>query len=327
MALLDDILGRARTTVVSPVKLLLNRLDSPVLVLLYHRVTSLTCDPEMLAVTPDNFRAQLRHLKTTVPIVRFEDVVTRGVGPAVAITFDDGYADNLLEALPILEEVGVPATFFISTRTIGSSQEFWWHELERIILERRELPGSFTLGDDRLKRSWSTGSAGERQEFYHGMVTLLNGAAPLERDNRLEQLRHWAGGTGAPDHRHRVMTHDELRRLATGSGVSIGAHTVTHSRLASLSPDEQRQEMSGSKQQLEQWLKQEITLFSYPFGKRCDYTRTTVDLCRQIGFQKAASNFPGQTHCWSDPYQIPRHLVRNWPAELFAEKLRGFWTR
>ena len=123
------------------------------------------------------------------------------------------------------------------------------------------------------------------------------------------------------------MTVDELRLLAGSRWASIGAHTVTHSRLAALPPEVQHAEITASKRALEGWLGREIPLFSYPFGRRSDYTRESIRLCRESGFTKAASNFPGQAHRWTDPYQIPRHLVRNWTGEEFAARLRGFWTR
>ena len=316
-----------RTAVCTPVNRLLNLVDPPVVVLLYHRVTTLTSDPEMLAVSPGNFRAQMQHLKENYPIVRFEEDWSKVSKPAVAITFDDGYADNALEALPILEEVGLPATFFVSTGTIGTKLEFWWHELEHIILEKQGLPPGFTLEDDRFGRNWPTGCHRERQELYQGLVRLLNDADPERRNNWLVQLRHWAQtGEGAAD-TNRAMTVDELRLLAGSSRVTIGAHTVTHTRLSSLSPAAQREEIAASKRELEAWIGREISTFSYPFGRRSDYTQQSIALCRQTGFSKASANFPGQAHRWTDPYQIPRHLIRNWQVEEFAEKLRGFWTR
>ncbi|HZV81859.1 MAG TPA: polysaccharide deacetylase family protein [Geobacteraceae bacterium] len=316
-----------RSGVCTPLNRLRNLIDPPVIVLLYHRVARLRSDPEMLSVTPDNFRSQLRYLKENVPVVRFEDDWQETRKPAVAITFDDGYADNALEALPILEEVGLPATFFISSGTIGTAQAFWWHELEQIILEQQSLPAGFTLSDDRFGRSWPTGSDRERQEFYHGMVRLMNDAAAVQRNNWLAQLRRWAGGVTAPAARHRAMTADEVRLLAENRLVTIGAHTVSHTRLASLDATAQREEIAASRRQLEAWIGRDVTVFSYPFGRRCDYTQESIALCREAGFIKAAANFPGQAHRWTDPYQIPRHLVRDWPIELFAEKLRGFWTR
>jgi peptidoglycan/xylan/chitin deacetylase (PgdA/CDA1 family) len=311
----------------TPYKRLLNIIDPPLIVLLYHRVTTLASDPEMLAVTPDNFRSHMKFLKERVPLVRFDEEWTKFSRPAVAITFDDGYADNALEALPILEEVGVPATFFVSTGTIGTATEFWWHELERIILMEKSLPSLFALHDCSSERRWPTGSFRERQEFYNEIMRLMNEADAMHRNNWLAQLRSWAGTDAAPEEIHRSMSVDELRLLAGNGLVTIGAHTVSHTRLSSLSTEAQLNEIQTSKKQLEEWLDREISTFSYPFGRRSDYTQQSISLCRQAGFTKVAANFPGQAHRWTDPYQIPRHLVRNWPVETFAQKLRGFWTR
>ena len=123
------------------------------------------------------------------------------------------------------------------------------------------------------------------------------------------------------------MSVQELKSLAANRWVTIGAHTVSHNRLSSLPPEAQREEIVASKRHLEAWLGRGITTFSYPFGRRSDYTEESIALCRQAGFSRAAANFPGQAHRWTDPYQIPRHLVRNWPLEIFSARLRGFWTR
>ena len=269
----------------------------------------------------------MRYLKKNFPIVRFEEDWSKVATPSVAVTFDDGYADNALEALPILEEVGLPATFFVSTGTIGTSEEFWWHELERIILGKSSLSPCFTLKDDSIERIWPTGTLRERQEFYQGLVRLMNDANPERRHNWREKLRRWAQADEVVADMHRSMTVDELRVLAGSSLVTIGAHTVTHSRLSSLAPKTQQEEIMVSKRQLEAWLGREVSTFSYPFGRRADYTKQSIALCREAGFSKAATNFPGQAHRWTDPYQIPRHLVRNWQEETFTEKLREFWTR
>ena len=308
-----------------PAKVLLNLVDAPVVVLIYHRVTALPSDPEMLAVGPDNFRAQMEYLKNSFPLVRFDANWAESPKPAVAITFDDGYADNALEALPILEELEIPATFFISTGTIGTTLEFWWHELERIILSDKVIPDRFTLDDDTPQMNWPTGSHMERRSFYRDMVRLMTDADTGRRDDWISRIRHWAGcGEGIAE-THRSMTVDELRSLAASRMVTIGAHTVSHSRLSALTPTAQREEIASSKKQLESWLGKEITLFSYPFGRRSDYNEATLAICREAGFAKAAANFPGQAHRWTDAFQIPRNLVRDWPVDIFAHKLERFW--
>ena len=326
-ALTGKILGQVRKLVCTPANRLLNRIDAPVIVLLYHRVTTLACDPELIAVAPGHFRAQMRHLKENYPLVRFEEDWSRSPRPAVVVTFDDGYADNVLEALPILEELGVPATFFVSSGTIGSAREFWWDELERLILAGKDSPDRCTLEEGTLRQSWPTGSAEERRRLYHEVVALMTRADLERRESILSQLRDWGAQSPEPGAGNRALSVDGLKRLAASKWVTIGAHTVHHVQLSALSAEAQREEIGRSKQELEGWLGREITAFSYPYGRRCHYNRDSMRLCRELGFSKAAANFPGQAHRWGDPYQVPRHLVRDWPVEEFAARLKGFWTR
>jgi peptidoglycan/xylan/chitin deacetylase (PgdA/CDA1 family) len=326
-ALTGKLLGTARKLVFPPVKRLLNRIDAPTVVLLYHRVARLASDPEQLAVTPEHFRAQMLHLKENHRLVRFEEDWSSLPGPAVAVTFDDGYADNAREALPILEEVGVPATFFVSTANVGNAGEFWWDELERRILSGTDFPESFALSEGGSARSWASASAAGRQQLYHDLVALLTGADLARRTGILTQLRAWRAGSPEPGDANRALSLIELKRLAASPWVSIGAHTVNHLQLSALPVEAQREEIGRSKRELESWLGREIATFSYPFGRRCHYNGESARLCREFGFRKAASNFPGQAHRWSDPYQVPRLLVRDWPVDEFAARLEGFWTR
>jgi len=290
-------------------------------------VTDLQSDPEMLAVSPENFRLHMEFLKQQFRIVRFEEEWSDLKEPAVVITFDDGYADNILEALPILEEIGVPATFFVSTGRIGTDNEFWWDRLEGILLQNGEFPPRFELQDAHLNRAWDTDTLQQRRVLYAALIELMHEVSPDRQEAWLGQLEQWAGADDAARNLHRCMTEAEVKRLAASPWATIGAHTVTHSALAALSEEQQRQEIFTSKQDLENITDSAIKTFSYPFGRKKDYDRISVRLCREAGFIKAASNFPSQVHKWSDPFQLPRHLVRNWDLAKFTAKLESFWTR
>jgi peptidoglycan/xylan/chitin deacetylase (PgdA/CDA1 family) len=305
----------------------LNIFDSPIIILIYHRVTDLEADPELLTVSPDNFRRQMEFLKQQFRIVRFDEDWSGLKERAVAITFDDGYADNVLEALPILEEVGVPATFFISTGRIGTNNEFWWHQLEGILLRDVEYPPHFKLNDSCYGREWDTNTLQQRKKLYAALNELMQKISTDRQEVWLNQLRNWSGLGKADRTIHRSMNREELKKLAGSSLATIGAHTVTHSALSALTEEQQRKEILPSKQALENITGTKITTFSYPFGRKRDYNSTSVQLCRETGFDKAASNFPGQIHRWTDPYQLPRHLVRNWDLGTFAIKMESFWTR
>ena len=306
---------------------LLNQVDAPVVVLVYHRVSDLSSDPELIAVSPENFRSQMAYLKERYPILRFEEDWSGVQRPAVAITFDDGYADNLQQALPILKEFEVPATFFVSTGMIGTTENFWWHRLEALMLRETERPASFRLDDPRYNRCWDTATPDQRQLAYAALSVLMRKIDAERREAWFDQLLAWAGTVEQPDSFHRLMSDTEIQSLAASPLATLGAHTVTHSALSTLSPECQREEIFNSKKALEALTGKPVTTFSYPFGRKQDYNRTSVRLCREACFQKVAANFPGQYHRWTDPLQIPRHLVRNWEVKRFAAELHGFWTR
>ncbi len=110
-------------------------------ILMYHRVTRTDVDPWALCVDPNNFSQQMKALKriaTPIPLTELPDADPQH--PSVAITFDDGYLDNLEIAHPILGQHGIPATIFVSTGYVDRPHGYWWDELEAIFLHPGVLP-------------------------------------------------------------------------------------------------------------------------------------------------------------------------------------------
>ncbi len=302
-----------------------NKLEPPVLVLAYHRVAELSDDSIGMAVTPENFRNQLIHLRENFPILRFEadwDPVSR---PSVVITFDDGYADNRASALPILEELRLPAAFFISSGWIGSDQEFWWDELERIFQGRGALPETLSLDAGGIRGEWNTSGPETRARAYRELHLRAKGMAPEPRSALLAALRGWSGrGQARPS--HRSLRLDELKALASSPCVTIGAHTVSHPMLSGRPKAEQEREILASRKDLETWLERPVDIFSFPFGAKRDYNAETLDICRTAGFRKSAAAYAGQWRKGSDPMQIPRVFIHNWTKDQFARKLTLFFN-
>jgi len=303
---------------------LLNRIDPPVLILLYHRVTALATDPQQLAVTPGNFRDQMGLIRDTFPLVGLGDDWSGLTGPAIAVTFDDGYSDNYHEALPILEEYGVPATVFVGTGSVGSREEFWWDELERLLLLPGDYPACFCLDDDGNSRSWPTVSPEDRAVLYHNLHRILKQTDTPLRQAMLRHLQDWSGKGREGRASHRPLNREELLRLAESPVISIGAHTATHPCLSALNSTRQREEITASKSGLEVILGREISLFSYPFGGPRDFNRVSTAICREAGFSRVTVNYPGLVHRWTEPLRLPRCLVRNWDKKAFAMNLERF---
>lgn len=296
-----------------------------VLTLLYHRITNLGYDKNLLAIEPRNFYEQISYLKDNYPIVRFEQNWNELKSDAICITFDDGYMDNFTNALPILKELDIPATIFVSTGNVNTSEEFWWDELERILLdERNNYKKTFALEDELFSCEWPTETFFDREELYDTLHWLMYDKITVaKRKEWIEQLRRWRGVGSVGRKENQAVQSQKIDKNT--SLLTIGAHTVNHPSLRYLSRQEQYYEISQSIKDLETLFEREITVFSYPFGTKYDYDETTIEICKKEKIHKVASNFPGIWKSGCDDYQIPRNIVRNWEIDKFMYNIKKFW--
>jgi peptidoglycan/xylan/chitin deacetylase (PgdA/CDA1 family) len=260
----------------------------------------------------------------------------------VVVTFDDGYADNLHSAKPQLARHNVPATIFVPSGAVGREQEYWWDELDLLLLQPGTLPQRLLLSVNGDQHRWNLGKAahygeGEarrhqlwrawgkppsaRHSLYRSLWELMHPMAESERQEVLAKLRQWAGAGPSSRPDHRTLSLSELVALSEGGLVQIGAHTVTHPSLSALPVASQRREIHESKARLEEILNVPVTSFAYPYGQRSDYSAQTVAVVREAGFICSCSNFAGRVERSTDPFQLPRMFAHNWDGDRFAKRL------
>jgi len=230
-------------------------------ILLYHRVADVKDDPHLLSVSVRNFKDQITWLKKNFQILSLLQLVNQIKShtldsKSVCVTFDDGYADNFYNALPILKQFHIPATIFVTSGMIGKKIPFYW--------------------DTNM--------------------------------NKNDQGR--------------ALNKIELIKLAKEPLIKIGSHTITHPHLTALSVMDQEKEIAESKIKLENIIKKTIKGFSYPFGTKKDYSKETVSTVKKTGYKYACANFCHSVVESSDPYVLPRIIVRNWPIKIFIKKMR-----
>ncbi len=300
-----------------------------VLTLCYHRVNALERDYHLLCVSPIKFRQQMLYLKHNYQLVRFEDDWEALDSNAVAVTFDDGYLDNVKYALPILEELEVPATIFIAIGTMDRTRELWWDELERVVLTGDKIPPSFQLQDDEFGCEWNTSTYEHRKNCYAGLHYLMkNMVGADKREIWLQQLWEWRRLEREVRESNLTVSENDCKRLAESKVISIGGHTISHPSLAHLDRKEQEAEIKGSLDRLSHIIGRKVDLFSYPFGTpEIDFDKETIDLCYKNGIKKAASTENALWHPASDPYRIPRKIVRDWNVGEFAGKIMDYWEK
>ena len=317
---------------------------------MYHRVTELSNDPYLLAVTPKHFAEQLEVIRRYGVPIRLRQLVealNAGKVPkrAVVVTFDDGYADNLYSAKPLLERYDIPATLFVTTGHIGHPYEFWWDELDRVLLQPGALPPRLELSVDGCAWQWELGEAATyttadyqrdrtwhierehdptpRHRLHRSLYQLLHNLTERSKQQLLGNLREWAGAEPNGRPTHRTLSYDELIQSAQSSLVEIGAHTVTHAPLATLPGAAQQDEIRQSRARIENMLNRPVTSFAYPHGS---YTQETVAIVRRAGFAFGCASDTATVERGNDPFRLPRMSMRNWDGETFARRLKGWFS-
>jgi peptidoglycan/xylan/chitin deacetylase (PgdA/CDA1 family) len=295
-------------------------------ILLYHRVVEGE-DPLGLAVSPEHFAQQLTVLAQRWTPAGLDAVVDGDAGPhGVAITFDDGYHDNLVAAAPALRAAGIPATLFASTGHVASGAGFWWDEV-RALVEDEPGDGVLSLDLAEGERAWAPGDAAQRATVRAHVHAALRTRDRATIARALAELRVWAGrspGPGAPPERDRPMTVAELQQLAGARIVDVQAHGRTHLSLAHAPASVRGDELSGSADDLEAWLGARPTVFSYPFGVLgVDVDAATRAAARAAGYRRATVNSPGLVRSGTDPLALPRLAVPDVDGAAFARWLHA----
>lgn len=330
-----------------PVKHLVRRAlsirRSGAVVLLYHRVARPASDPQLLAVTPELFSDHLDALKTNFEIVSVGELVQRSMAGGVktgtvAITFDDGYADNLTFAAPLLVQRSIPATVFVSTGYFDDSQELWWDRLDRLLLKSIWIDSmlSVEIGgkhftwkisanpETTVDPNWNVthqAAKGSKELAYLQLHSLMKRLDAENREVVFAQIVANVTARQTDEVETLRLTADQVAELADVVGITVGAHTVSHPSLTSLDIKAQEWEVKTSKTQLESITGRPIDTFSYPFGSKSDFSTDTVELVRKIGFLSAFANIPGYLNRGTDLYQIPRLAARGWKPEELLKRV------
>ncbi|MBI1285835.1 MAG: polysaccharide deacetylase family protein [Thiobacillus sp.] len=288
-------------------------------ILIFHRVLP-EIDPLFPGqATVESFDAQLDLLKSVFNVLPLPEAVSQlkaGTLPArsAAITFDDGYADNVTNALPILQKHGLHATFFIATSYLNGGRMFNDTVIEsvrRSPLTRLDL-NDLDLGAHELDSDVAKAKA-------IGKILPQVKYLPLDvREDTVAQVVTRAGVGSLPD--DLMMTTSQLKTLHA-AGMEIGGHTHRHPILAKLDPNTVRDEIVAGKIWLEDTLCTPVRVFAYPNGKPgSDYLPEQADIVRELGFEGAVSTQRGVSTRPSDVFQLPRFTP--WDVNQTAYALR-----
>jgi peptidoglycan/xylan/chitin deacetylase (PgdA/CDA1 family) len=297
-------------------------------ILRYHAV----CGPEgqvyaepAICVTPGAFERQVAYLASHYRILPLPEAVAclragRTLpSNAVAITFDDGYADNLAAAR-VLQRYGVSGTFYITAGCLKGDRPFWPSEIRQLV--SRVTTPAIELEAPGGRLSIPCATDGDRGAAMRTLAKLFKSHTIPVRERLRDQLRAVAGGGGTTSF---MLSWDELREIHR-LGMTVGAHTVTHPNLPNAGLDDARAEIAGSKARLESELGAGVTMFSYPNGGAERYmTPEVAALVREAGFEAATTSWNGFAGANSDLFALERVQVAERLEDLaFALEIERF---
>jgi peptidoglycan/xylan/chitin deacetylase (PgdA/CDA1 family) len=278
-----------------------------------------------ICVSPTAFEQQVAYLAARYRVLPLPDAVEylksgkTLPANAVAITFDDGYADNL-EAARTLHRHGLNATFYITAGCLKGDAPFWPSEIRQLV-SRLVIP-VIELQAGPVRMSIPCSTVDERRSAVRTLGQLFKSNTIPIREQLRDQLRAAAGGGDTTSY---MLTWDEVREMHR-LGMTIGAHTVTHPNLPSAGPADANAEITGSRTRLERELDARVTMFSYPNGGAERYmTPEVAGLVRDAGFEAATTSRNAFARRDSDPFALERVQVTERIEDLiFALEVERF---
>jgi len=277
-------------------------LNRSLTILAYHRIydmgdeASFPFDPELISATPEQFKTQIEYVKRYFNVVSFNDVINHidGKNPLpkrpIIITFDDGHYDNFSNAFPILKSLDVPATIFLSTGYIGTSDIFWFDWVAYIIYRTKKI--SFSLGDNLVFNIED--SIESRREISEQVLEYLKSVPNASRlqiiDDMTKELEVTLIDSDIP--LSSCLSWEQVIEM-NSNGIEFGSHTISHPILSRLESSELKDEIYNSKDDIEKHLNININTIAYPVGGNTEYNKNVIDVCKSAGYRLGVSYVSG----------------------------------
>ena len=296
-------------------------------ILVYHRVVKdeeIEEDLELgLTVSCSNFEKHIKEIKSKYKICSMDEFVRnlkkKNNEFMVAITFDDGYKDNLYQALPILTKYEAPASIYVTTRFLNQEVDIWWYELGEVIQNRTEInfqykEKKFNFLLDNKKRKFLA---------YQNLMKLFKS---LKIDAQNELMEKITNTKKRKNYSHICLNSEEILMLEKNPLITINSHGHNHQNLKILSDDEVKYEITKSLEVLENLINRKVKHFAYPFGGKDQVSTREYNVIEDMNFDSAVI---GSVYPIKDCnfFSLPRIYVgKNTCEKTLINHLSGFYN-
>jgi peptidoglycan/xylan/chitin deacetylase (PgdA/CDA1 family)/CelD/BcsL family acetyltransferase involved in cellulose biosynthesis len=290
-------------------------------ILIYHRVND-DYDPYLPSVPVQVFKKQIEFLKTNFRVVSLDEIAAGSFEHikekyCVAVTFDDGYRDNFLHAFPILKNLAVPATIFLTTGSIEGGESSWYDQVS--LAFKLTVQPHLSIGRPGSPALSLEGRA-KRLEGMSKTLGWLRGLEAAERNRIIPCLFDALQVPATLSLPSPMLNWDEVRQMAK-QNIAFGAHTVNHPSLAKLDAAQLHAEIAGSKNKIEEKLQLPVRHFAYPFGQPADIGPQAKSIVKLAGFSTAVTTIWGFNRAGDDLFELKRFNPWDSNPGIFAMML------
>lgn len=283
-------------------------MSSRLLILGWHNIDPTPAFPARQGAGRQGFVRQLEMLARFANVVSLAEALDRleagePLPPrAVALTFDDGYRDNLTLGVPALARYRLPATFFLVPDFLSGQVSAWWEGLASA------FDRATATGVDWQGRRYELTTATQRR-FVHD--SLLGPLKRLDHEARQDAVRTLVEmlAPSVPAPVEGLFLDWEGARALKAAGHQIGSHSMTHAILAREHEARQAEELVDSRARLEARLGLTVDLFAYPNGTAGDYGEATIRQARQAGYRGAVTTRFGIASNRHSFYELRRYVI------------------
>jgi peptidoglycan/xylan/chitin deacetylase (PgdA/CDA1 family) len=276
-------------------------------VLGYHNVEGTACFPSAPGAGSRGLLQQFTTLRKVANVVPIDDALQRMADGAplppraVAITFDDGYRDNLTVAGPMLRELGLPAMCFLVPELLSGEVTPWWEELAAAFQHARAT--SVGWAEQRV----SLGTPDERRAAFKHVAAGLKVMNGARRRQAVKELVAEADPAEPYRPEREFLDWDGARRLQ--GYMTIGSHSLRHDILSCEGTEEQRTDILTARRRLQAELGTAAEVIAYPNGEAADYDDRTAEAAERAGHTFGVTTVPGRNTASTPRFEIRRSVL------------------
>lgn len=225
--------------------------------------------------------------------------------PFISLTLDDGYKDNLQNAVPLFRKYNAPYTIYIAPGLVDGRASLWWEDLEHIIQKRSRIDLDMPKGKVEI----DIDNAQKKNTAYNDLLHYLsNEVSEVEQRRIIDQLC-WLYDVDNQSHRENsIMDWKQLKSLASDPLCHLGAHTIGHYALARLPEKEAIFEVEESRKLVEIETGVRPRHFAYPYGFPAAAGSREFEILKNCGFSTAVTTRHGV--CYQDHRNYQTALPR-----------------